>query len=40
MKKIDRYVKDILIYINTYYRYIWYEIESKIMFVIEYQCNV
>ena len=30
MKKIDRYVKHILIYINTYDRYIWSEKESKI----------
>ena len=40
MKKIDRYVKDIWIYMNTCYRYIWYEKQSKIYFVIQYQCNV
>ena len=25
---------------NTCYRYIWYEKQSKIYFLIEYQCNV
>ena len=39
-KKIDRYVKNIWIYMNACYRYIWYEKQGKIYFVIQYQCNV
>ena len=39
-KKIDRYVKDIWIYMNTCYRYIWYEKQGKLFFVIQYQYNV
>ena len=39
-KKIDRYVKDRWIYMNTCYRYIWYEKQGKVFFVIEYQYNV
>ena len=40
MKKIGRYVKDIWMYMNTFYRYIWYEKQGKVYFVIQYQCNV
>ena len=25
---------------NTYHRYIWYEKQGKVFFVIQYQCNV
>ena len=25
---------------NTFYRYIWYEKQGKVLFVIQYQCNV
>ena len=39
-KKIDRYVKDRWIYMNTCYRYIWYEKQGKVFFVIEYLYNV
>ena len=39
-RKIDRYVKDIWIYMNTCYRYIWYEKQGKVFFVIQYQYNV
>ena len=38
-KKIGRYVKDIWIYMDTYYRYIWYEKQGKLFFVIQYQYN-
>ena len=40
MKKIDRYMKDMWIDMNTCYRYIWYEKQGKVYFVIQYQCNV
>ena len=39
-KNIDRYVKDIWIYMNAYYRDIWYEKQGKLFFVIQYQYNV
>ena len=30
----------IWIYMNTCHRYIWYEKQGKVCFVIQYQCNV
>ena len=39
-KKIDRYVKDMWLYMNICYRYIWYEKQGNVFFVIQYQCNV
>ena len=39
-KNIDRYFTDRWIYINTCYRYIWYEKHGKVFLVIAYECNV
>ena len=39
-KIIDRYVKDIWIYMNTCHSDLWYEKEGKVCFVIQYQYNV
>ena len=27
-------------YMNTFHRYIWYEKQGKVLFGIQYQCNV
>ena len=40
VKKIETYIKDRWIYMNTCYNYISYEKQGKVLFVIQYQCNV
>ena len=40
VKKIETYITDRWIWMHTCYNYMSYEKEGKVLFVIQYQCNV